>query len=263
MAAETGFHFRLSRSGGHSGYRGAKLGQGIMAPVQRKVWITRTRPAAEATAERVRALGHKAFVIPLLEVRAVDPGPLRLEGVGALAFTSANAVRAFADSTADRSLKVFAVGAATAQAARAVGFKTVLSTEGGVSVLARALADRRRHLNGEVLHPGAAEPAGDLVGDLARHGVPARSVTLYETLEAELTAEDLAVLPDLDDVLIHSAKAAKALAKVLRGHPAPRLRAIGLSKAALAPLARSPLSAKLAAPNPLEADLLNLIHQTP
>ena len=37
--------------------------------------------------------------------------------MAALAFTSANGVRAFADISAERGLKVFAVGAATAQAA--------------------------------------------------------------------------------------------------------------------------------------------------
>ena len=64
---------------------------------RQRIWITRAQPAADVTAERVRALGHEAMVAPLLAVRPVEPEPIDLEGVAALAFTSANGVRAFAE----------------------------------------------------------------------------------------------------------------------------------------------------------------------
>jgi len=233
-----------------------------MTAAGRKIWITRTQPGAEATADRVRALGHAAFVSPLLEVRTLDDARLDLEGVGALAFTSANGVRAFAERTPDRALRVFAVGEATAAAARAAGFKTVLHTQGDVEVMARSLVDRRREIAGAILHPGATEPAGDLVGALARFQIAARAVAVYETVPAEPAASLLEALPGLDDVLIHSAKAAAALAALLKAHPAPHLRALGLSKAALAPVARSKLAGRLFPPAPLERDLLNLIDST-
>ena len=86
---------------------------------RRKIWITRAQPAAELTAQRVRALGHEALVAPLLAVRTLPDVSIDLAGVAALAFTSANGVRAFADLSGERSLRVFAVGAATAQAAAA------------------------------------------------------------------------------------------------------------------------------------------------
>ena len=39
-------------------------------PVRRqRIWITRAQPGADVTAERVRALGHDALVLPLLAVR--------------------------------------------------------------------------------------------------------------------------------------------------------------------------------------------------
>src|SRR4051812_13210942 len=100
-----------------------------MATRRQKIWITRAQPGADVTAERVRALGHDVLVTPLLSVRALPGVHIDLIGVAALAFTSANGVRAFADLTGERNLKVFAVGAATALAARAVGFKTVLSAD--------------------------------------------------------------------------------------------------------------------------------------
>ena len=92
-----------------------------MARRRQRIWITRAQPGADATAERVRALGHEAIVAPLLAVRALDDVHVDLNGVAALAFTSANGVRAFSDICGERSLRVFAGGAATAQAARAAG----------------------------------------------------------------------------------------------------------------------------------------------
>ncbi len=225
----------------------------------RKIWITRAQPGAEATAARVRALGHEAFVAPLLEVRPVEGVQIDLSGVCALAFTSANGVRAFIEATPERSLRVFAVGSATAQAVRAAGFKNVLSADGDVEALAEGIAARKRDLKGCVLHPGAAEPAGDLVSALEKHGIEARRLILYDTGPAELTPEVLEVLPSLDAALLHSPKAAKVLADLLKDHPLPQLRALCLSKAVMKPLTRAKLSAKVFAPFPLEAALLNLI----
>ena len=226
---------------------------------QRKIWITRAQPAAEATAARVRALGHEPFVAPLLAVHPVEGAEVDLRGVAALAFTSANGVRAFIEATPERSLRVFAVGAATAQAVRAAGFRNVLSADGDVEALAEGIAARKRDLKGAVLHPGAAEPAGDLVGALEGHGIEARRLVLYDTGPAELTPDELASLPEVDAVLLHSPKAAQVLAGLLKDTPLPKLRALCLSKAVMKPLARTRLAAKVFAPFPLEAALLNLI----
>ena len=227
-----------------------------------KIWITRAQPGAEATAARVRALGHAPFVAPLLAVRMVEDPQIDLEGVKALAFTSANGLRAFAQACADRSLQVFAVGAATAQAAREVGFRRVLSADGDVAALAEGIAARRNEIGGAVLHPGAAELAGDLAGALARAGVEVRALTLYDTAPTALGPDQVAGLGEVDVALVHSAKGAQALAAVLAVHPQPRLKVLGLSKAVLAPLADTPLAGLTSAPFPLEAALLNLIDRS-
>lgn len=233
-------------------------------PVRRqRIWITRAQPGADATAERVRALGHEALVAPLLAVKTLDDVDIDLAGVAALAFTSANGVRAFADKSGDRSLKVFAVGAATAQAARAAGFRSVLSADGDVDALAEGIGMRRTELKGAVLHPGAAEPAGDLAGALEKHGVEARRLVLYETGPVSLSDSQAEMLTKADAALLHSPRAAQVLAKLLKTHPAPKLRALGLSKAVIQPLSRTALGAKVYPPFPLEAALLNLIDRNP
>ena len=234
-----------------------------MASRRQTIWITRAQPGADTTAERVRALGHDPVVAPLLTVRNLAGVAVDLHGVTALAFTSANGVRAFADASGERGLRVFAVGAATAQAARAVGFKSVLSADGDVSALAEGIAARRTELRGVVLHPGAAEPAGDLCGALAGQGVEARSLILYETLPGHPDAAAAPEIARCEAVLLHSPNAAKALVRYLKLHPAPNLRALGLSKAVLAPLARTPLGQRAFPPMPLEAALLNLIGRRP
>jgi uroporphyrinogen-III synthase len=226
---------------------------------RKKIWITRAQPAAEATAERVRALGHEAVVAPLLTVQNLEDVAIDLAGAAALAFTSANGVRAFAERSGERALKVFAVGAATAQAARQAGFRSVLSADGDVAALAHGVAARRGELRGAVVHAGAAEPAGDLVGELLARGIEARRLVLYETTPAPISESEAQTLLDCDVVLLHSPRAAKALAKLVRKRPSPELHALGLSPAVLKPLARVKLAAKLAPAFPLEAALLQLI----
>ncbi|MBU1379025.1 MAG: uroporphyrinogen-III synthase [Alphaproteobacteria bacterium] len=234
-----------------------------MAGRRQRIWITRAQPGAHVTAERVRAMGHDAVVAPLLAVRVLPDVGVDLRGVAALAFTSANGVRAFADASGERGLKVFAVGAATAQAARAAGFKSVLSADGDVEALAEGIAARRGELRGAVLHPGALEPAGDLAGALEKQGVEARRLILYETAPVDLAQAEAEALGRSDAVLLHSPRAAQVLAKLLKAYPAPEMRALGLSKAVVKPLARTRLAAKAFPPFPLEAALLNLIDRRP
>jgi uroporphyrinogen-III synthase len=234
-----------------------------MAGRRQRIWITRAQPGADVTAERVRAMGHEAVVAPLLAVRLIPDVAVDLAGVAALAFTSANGVRAFADLSGERTLKVFAVGAATAQAARAAGFRSVLSADGDVEALAEGIAARRGEIKGAVLHPGAAEPAGDLAGALEKHGVEARRLILYETAPVDVTAAAAEALGQSDAVLLHSPRAAEVLAQLLKAHPAPKLRALGLSKAVVRPLGRIRMGGKAFPPVPIESALLKLIDARP
>jgi len=227
------------------------------------VWVTRTEPAARATAAQVKAMGLEVVVEPLLAARKVAGATVDLEGVCAIAFTSANAVAAFAELSAERSLRVFAVGDATAAAARAARFSTVLSAQGDVKALAAALAARSRELKGVILHPSAAQPAADLAAALTAVGLKARAAALYETVEVEPSASLIARLPAIGYVLLHSPKAARALAKLLKRHPAPHLVALTLSRQIARPLARSGLAAVRSAALPSDAALLALLEQSP
>ena len=228
------------------------------------VWITRAEPGASETAERVAAHGHKAVVAPLLMLERLPNPQMDLHDVRAIAFTSANGVRAFAAASPEREFRIFCVGAATAAEAKAAGFRSVLAGDGDVAALAQRIATRQLELRGGVvLHPGAAHPAGDLVGALKRAGIEARGVALYDSMPAQVSPEILAGMGEIDAVLLHSPKASKVLAKLLRKHPAPHLHALCLSPAVARPLSRIDLSERVAAPIPFEAALLNLIDRKP
>ena len=223
------------------------------------VWVTRAQPGADATAARIVTLGLHAIVEPLLEVRRRSDPPIDLTDVGALAFTSANAVTAFAERSPERALRVFAVGDATAVAARAVGFADVLSARGDVEALAATLAVRRHESPGVILYPAAADPARDLAGALDAAGVRVRQITLYETVIRAPSAALIEQLPRVDAVLLHSAKAAKALAAFLRSHPSPSLSAYCLSPQIAHALNHAGLAQVLSAEAPNEAALLALL----
>ena len=138
---------------------------------------------------------------------------------------------AFAARSPERALRVFAVGDATAAAARAQRFKSVLSAQGDVAALASALTSRRRELSGVILYPAAAEPSQDLAAALAAVGLQVRQAAVYETVAALPSAALAERLPQIDGVLLHSAKAAQGLARFLKDHPAPALVAYCLSRA--------------------------------
>lgn len=184
-------------------------------------------------------------------------------GIAALAFTSARGVEAFIARGAAPNLPVFAVGEATAAAARAAGFADVRSAAGaGRDLLALILREVRS--DGEVLYAGAREPAFDLVAALRLAGRPARAAPLYETVAAEdLPAAAAAALQaaKLAAVLIHSPAAARALAAGLRAAPAPPTppTLIALSAECALPLAASPFAPVRIAATPDESSLLEAL----
>jgi len=217
-----------------------------------RIWITRAEPGAGRTAEKLRALGHEPVVAPLLEVHAL-PAEIVLDGVAALAFTSANGVRAFAERSPERGLPVFTVGDSTAAAARKAGFDEVRSASGDLDALADLIAAHARSLQGAVLAPGPREPAGDLPRALAAQGVTARAIALYETLPLSPPSG----MGPVDAALIHSPKAGERLALVMGGRPGPA--AYCISAAAAAPLAGRPFARIEWAERPDEDSLLALL----
>lgn len=197
-----------------------------------RIWVTRALPQATATAARLAARGHDPVVAPVIETRPARLGLEDFAGAGALALTSQAAVAAIAELAPSLCpLPVFAVGDATATAARLAGFDQVYSASGRVEDLV-ALILAHPGL-GPILHASAALPAGDLVGALSLAGRPARRLVVYQTVPSPISA-----MPDqVEAIMIHSGQAAKAVAAMILPHQTGILRLYGLSSEAVMPLA--------------------------
>ena len=88
-----------------------------------RVLVLRPEPGASETVERAREHGLEAISIPLFAIEPLAWETPRADAFDALLLTSANAVRHGGHGlNALRGLPVYAVGPATADAARGAGF---------------------------------------------------------------------------------------------------------------------------------------------
>lgn len=174
--------------------------------MSRPLAVLRPEPGNAATAAAIAALGHRVLRLPLFAVTPVAwrvPDPARYD---ALLLTSANAVRhGGAGLAALAGLPVHAVGAATAEAARAAGFAVASVGDGGVDDVAIA---------GRVLHLAGREHR-------ARPGVESLVVYASDPLAPDLAALDGAV------ALVHSRRAAARLAELTDDRVRMSVAAIG------------------------------------
>jgi uroporphyrinogen-III synthase len=184
-----------------------------------RVLVTRPEPGASQTAARLEALGFAVFKLPLQETVRVPVAPgVGLRDVTAVALPSASAVR---HAPRDLLLKwsglpCFAVGEATAQAAREAGFTRVVVAGGDAESLAAMIV--------------ANPPAGAvsyLCGKVRRSvferrlavaGIPVIVVETYDTLALDVDAEGMSSLMEgdaIDAALVYSASAAARLASLV------------------------------------------------
>ncbi|OOG71979.1 uroporphyrinogen III synthase [Sinorhizobium sp. A49] len=111
-----------------------------------RLLVTRPQPAAEATARRLGAEGHRPLLLPLAQAEHLpEIAQAALETPhAAIALTSAEAVRVLAELEADltphKVKPCFCVGEATSRAARALGFTLVHTAEGTGKSLAELIA---------------------------------------------------------------------------------------------------------------------------
>ncbi len=173
---------------------------------------------AEPLVERLGALGFACAVEPMLALVWLDGPELDLTDVQALLFTSANGVRGYARRTRRRDLPVYAVGDATATAARSAGFTAVDSASGDVYALADLVRRRLDPTHGPLLHVAGSKVAGDLAGLLGDAGFTLHRSVLYDAVPAQaLTLETAAILrtSSLDGVLFFSPRTARSFVRLL------------------------------------------------
>lgn len=183
----------------------------------RPIAVLRPEPGNGRTADRLAALGATVIRRPLFAIVPVAWTPPDPADFDALVLTSANAVR-HADITATplSRLPVWAVGSATAAAARAAGLRVVRTGAAGVAALTADRGETR------LLHLAGRER-------MAVPGVTA--ITVYAADPQPVTPADWAGLSG-SVALLHSARAARALAA--SDVDRARIRLAALSSAILA-----------------------------
>lgn len=168
--------------------------------------VVRPEPGNAATVAAARALGLKALAAPLFEIAPVTwraPGAAPFD---ALLLASANAVRHGGTGlVALTALPVYAVGSATATAAREAGFQVAATGDGTLEALLPALVEDRRgrvlRLAGE-RHRKLAAPQGiEIVTEVVYWAKPLALQSIHATRLSEGAV-----------VMLHSGEAARHFA---------------------------------------------------
>ena len=185
----------------------------------RRVLVLRPEPGASATVAKARAMGMDAVAAPLFEVEPIAweaPEASRFDG---LLLTSANALRhGGVGLTMLRGLPAYAVGEATAEAAREAGFDIAATGDSGVD---RLLASIEPDL--KLLH---------LCGEDRREPTEATQaitpVAVYRAVPIEMPD-----LPEATDnvALIHSPRAGRRFAELVQDRGTISIAAISRAAA--------------------------------
>ncbi|KRC79679.1 uroporphyrinogen-III synthase [Sphingomonas sp. Root241] len=172
--------------------------------MSRRIAVLRPEPGNRATASAIEARGYDAIRIPLFEVRALAWDAPDAGAFDALILTSANAIRHGGPGlSALLRLPVYAVGTATAEAARGAGFRVAcVGTEDAEALVAAAeTAGIRR-----ALHLAGRERT------LEAGGIVARVIPVYAS-EPE-APQDVARLAG-SIALVQSARAGARLGHIV------------------------------------------------
>lgn len=227
-----------------------------------------TRPEAESQPlqQQLVARGHSVDVAPMLAIRQKHDVDLPLDGVTALLFTSANGLRAFCDATPRRDFTVYAVGPASALAAKAAGFTQVEAAGGNVDLLAALVRDRHLAASGALLHAAGSARAGDLQAMLQRDGYDVRRSVLYDAETAITLPTDVVTrlsTGEYDGVLFFSPRTAATFVTLVQaaGVSAGTMRATAFCLSANVAMAVQDLNWRriAVAAMPSEDDLLALL----
>ncbi|WP_290780550.1 uroporphyrinogen-III synthase [Hoeflea sp.] len=200
-----------------------------------RVLITRPQPGADRTAARVSQLGRQAAVMPLFEASvtaSMDDLPPATE-IGGLIATSARAFDMFGNQSVSESgyadIPVYAVGTATAQAARDAGFAHIHEGGGTAEALLQELVGNLAPVSSgadRTCSPDSAMPLVYLAGvprtpmieaGLSAHQVSLRVVECYKmnklSYSTDIVKTDI-LSPAPDVVLFYSANAARAFCEL-------------------------------------------------
>jgi uroporphyrinogen-III synthase len=216
--------------------------------MSQRLIILRPEPGASQTLAKAEAMGLDAVACPLFETVAMAWDAPDPAGFTALMITSANAMRCAGEGLARYlHLPLFAVGEATAAAAKSVGFISVVSGDRDVARLLAHIAtlgkQRLLHLSGED------------VTDFDSLGIEIERRTVYAARPLPPSPALNAALDQGGIALIHSPRAGARLAALVDQRTKLSLVAIS---AAAADAAGAGWARLAIAAQPRDGDMLEL-----
>src|SRR5665213_824191 len=231
-----------------------------------RVVLTRPQEDSERSAAVLRARGHEVLIAPLMKIETVTTE--LSTNWGAIIITSANAATAVATHPArDELIKLplYAVGRRSADAARMAGFSDVTAAGGDLDDLLRLVNARRPDATAPVLYLAGEDRSGDLIGDLAVHGIAAELAVVYRAVTVPFPPSLVAALTEgaVDAVLHFSRRSAdNYLAGAKKAgieQQALKVRHFCLSAQVSEPLVKANAGNIAVARRPDEASLIALI----
>ena len=185
----------------------------------RRLVVLRPEPGAATTAKQAREQGMEPLVVPLFEIEPIAWQPREAGSFDGLLLTSANAVRMAGEQLSSfRGLPVYAVGEATAEAARALGFDIASTGNSGVDRLLGSIEPELRllHLCGE---------------DRRKPADSRQTITAISVYRAKPVEVDGLPLSEGSVVLVHSPRAGRRLSQLVEDRASMAIAAISSAAA--------------------------------
>ena len=187
-----------------------------------RLLLTRPQSDDDPLPELLREAGHTGLAGPLLRIDFLPLLSQDAASLQAIIATSSNALRAVKGSPALQSLlrlPLFAIGTATAAAARDAGFNDVIEGPGTGSDLVPFMRARLQPGGGGVLYLRGEDIAFDMRPALAETGLLAIDAVVYRAIAAEkFSAATLTALTKgtLGGVVLLSPRTASIYAKLVQ-----------------------------------------------
>src|SRR5882757_5421866 len=186
------------------------------------VLVTRPHPDNEATLAALRARGFDALSAPVLRF---EPVPFHDDDADydAVIVTSTNALRGDLAGSRLLRLPLFAVGAHTADAARAAGFGKVIVAKGDAAALRdlvlAQVKTRKLKKASTLLYLAGADLSRDLAGELGETGLTVVTHTTYRMAPVASLPDEISdafMANRITAVLHYSRRSARAFLDAIR-----------------------------------------------
>ncbi|MEX0347513.1 MAG: uroporphyrinogen-III synthase [Rhizobiaceae bacterium] len=192
-----------------------------------RVLVTRPEPGASQTAEKLRALGHEAVVLPLSRIVPVTPNPIpsTVGFLGAL-LTSTNGVKHMPVRLHRRvsELPVHVVGEKTAEAAAEHGLDVRTVAGSGAELAGLLLPELQSQDN--LLYVCGRVRSPDLEQRLEAAAINVQAVEVYDSLVVSYATDYILEAlsgREIDALLVYSAAAARQISGIMQNDDTRKL----------------------------------------